>query len=149
MTTFLNSVGARIGAGEIDTFTAALTSAQILNSFTTPITVVPATTQRRLRKILSVMMQFTFVTTAYATNTTMSFFADTIGVSPWTANILGSMVINKTGTCINTFTITPVVSATNSSNMIINKSIKIATQTGNPTAGDGTINLWITTISYG
>lgn len=119
----------------VKTVKVSLSSAQILNSFTTPVELIAAPGAGKYINVLSLVQKNNFVTTPYATNTT------------------ARIEIND-GTFFSYYFETEIVFTATSIRKLLqvdeddmpvaNLPLRFKTQTGNPTAGDGTIDIHIT-----
>lgn len=116
-----------------------VSSTQMLNSFTTPITIISAPGAGRIINVLSVSGSLTFGTVAYATNISAFFryngLSSPINSASWniaqTSNKFVRFAIGSNGTGEDP-------------SLIDNKSVTLSTQTGNPTAGDSTFKVYVT-----
>jgi hypothetical protein len=124
----------------IKTVKVSLSSAQILDSNTTPIELIAAPGAGLAIIPISVVVKYTYITAAYATNTSPSIFFDTLDIEDNNFIDLGSMLTQTA----NKSAIKIVQSANGENSVIANKALMWAIETGNPTAGDGTIDLYIT-----
>jgi len=108
-----------------------LSSAQILASNTTPIELIAAPGAGYMIDVLSLVFKFNYNSIAYATNTSMKPRYDT-SLTPFSSFDISSGVsyIIKD----ETFTV----------NILENKSVEIFTDSGDPTAGNSTIDIYLT-----
>jgi hypothetical protein len=115
-----------------------LTSAQILNLFSTPIDIIPA--QGAGTQIIPSVgiIKYTHVGTPYATNVTLFALFNTVNHGGVLNN---AVILTSTVSRIGYFTLF----ATGSSNpqYVENTSLKIWVSVGNPTAGNGTMKIVI------
>ena len=115
-----------------------ISSAQMLNSFTTPIVILPAPGVGKVINVLSVNGSLIFGTVPYATNISAFFryngLSSGINTASWniaqTSNKFVRFAIGSNGTGEDP-------------SLIENKAVTLSTQTGNPTAGDGTFKVFI------
>jgi hypothetical protein len=120
----------------VQTVKVSLSSAQILNSFTTPVQLIAAPGAGKSIVATSYLIIYPNGTTAYATNTTGYIAYDTDLVSD---QLFGNFNLAIVSGEQNAGRAADVTRAT-----FENKAIFFKTDTGNPTAGDGTIDLYIT-----
>jgi hypothetical protein len=115
----------------VKTVKVSLSSAQILDSNTSPVQLIAAPGAGKMIRVTSITAIFTFNGVAYATNTNGQVRINTYQ--------LNSISLNFGASTESTFGFPQAASGT-----LSNQSINFTTQTGNPTAGDGTIDLYIT-----
>ena len=112
--------------------TVSLSSAQILALNTTPIQLVAAPGANKMIVVSVVAFYYDHNTTAYATNTTLHLrYASAASSGITLGNFITQtqdVIATQTG---NLFTSAP--------NAFINQALNITVDTGNPTAGDGTL----------
>jgi hypothetical protein len=120
---------------QIFTKKVSITSAQILDSYTTPIELIPAQGAGTTIEVISCTSLFTFNTIAYATNTSAKIFYD----SDTASGVFGTFDLTYSATAYQFF-----VNGGPSISDIDNNAIIFMTETGNPTAGDGTIDIYLT-----
>lgn len=123
----------------VQTNVVSISSADILQLNTTPKTIVPAQGAGKFIMPLSVLFKVNFGTTAYATNTNLRIkqgasFDPLITVNSVLAQIADTLI--------------PKVFAPNitASSYSLNEPLQVYVQTGNPTAGDGTIDIYVSYI---
>lgn len=119
----------------IATYTATvdISSAEILNSFTTPKVLVAAPGSNKVIVPISIITKFKWNSIAYATNTTIDFKVGTV-----TTGTLSSTFLAATAS---------TVALTNTFNNFVtafNTDLIFQVRTGNPTAGNSTIRVFIT-----
>lgn len=123
----------------IKTVKVSLSSAEILALNTTPKTLVPAPGSGKIIRPLSYFFNMTFGGNPYATNTQL---ISRIGS-------VGTFVTNTTslpaGTDHVSFMI-PITAVLNGADDYTNAPLTLSTNSGNPTAGDGTLNVYVTYI---
>lgn len=117
----------------VQTVKVSLSSAQILNSFTTPVELIAAPGAGKVINPLSVLVSATYNTTQYATNTSGRIILNDKVIADLDLTFAASGQY-----------VTSVVIESDIVYDIINQPITFDTQTGNPTAGDGTIDIHIT-----
>lgn len=117
------------------TVKVSLTSAEILALNTTPKTLIAAGGTGTVIVPISILCNFTYGTTTYATFTSgrFKFFAIS-------GNIASNSII---GSVSNIISIQPIVS-TSFSTLPINTAFIYDISSGNPTTGDGTLDIYIT-----
>lgn len=113
--------------------TVDISSAEILNAFTVPKILVAAPGANKVIVPISIITKFKYNSIAYATNTTIDYK-------------VGS---TTTGTLLSTFlaATASTVALTNSFNNFVtafNTDLVLAIRTGNPTAGNSTMRVFIT-----
>lgn len=123
-------------AGGITTVKVSLTSAQILALGNTPIVLVAAPGTGKVIKPLSVLYKYNYGTATYLTNTTL--LGSYSGVS---GNVISTnSIINQTQ---NSFSASVPQANTPLDADVSNLALVISTSS-NPTAGDGTLDIYIT-----
>lgn len=108
-------------------------SASILTAFTTPVTLVAAQGSGTVIEVISCLHFYDYNSAAYATNTN------------YLIGFTGGTVMSVTGVLNETtdiFYTAPI--ATLNSTDISNQALKFSVQTGNPTAGNSPLYLYIT-----
>ncbi len=120
-----------------DTRCASLTiaSADVLQLNSTPLTIVPAQGVGTAIEVISASAKLTFGTVQYTTNTVLQLF--TTGGNDaqvdWISTFLTSTV-NTIGRAVNIY---------DKSNLIENAALTVTVETGNPTAGDSDIEIFV------
>lgn len=130
-----NSSGIEILLAETE-----ISSAEILAMNSTPVQIIPAPGAGKAISILSVIINYQYGTSDYATNTTLTGFFDTIGDATTNPYCTNQSLLPSTSSKIGTF-------RQNSPADIgvgNNKPFMLATKTGNPTGGDGTLKVYVT-----
>ncbi len=119
-----------------------VSSAQILALNTTPLTIVAAQGSGIAIVVHRAVMDYTFLTAAYSTNTGLALITDTA------TNPQGLNQISASASCASAFGYDSS-SGYASSQILANKALKLQIQTGNPTAGSGTmvVTVWYTTLT--
>jgi hypothetical protein len=112
-------------------------SADVLTLNSTPIDIVPAQGVGTAIEVISASVKIDFNTTAYATNTVIMLITDTATSQQSNANI------NATSNQIGKFRNTEVGSPS-LTQLIENKALNVFVDTGNPTAGDSDITVYVT-----
>ena len=112
-----------------------LSSAQILLLFTTPQVLVPAQGVGKAIIVESVQMKLNYATTPYATNTTIKMVNPTGDQDYFlSSNVLPAVVSSL-------FTMKQV---NGTAKIVANEPFQLSVNTGNPTAGDSTIDVYVT-----
>jgi hypothetical protein len=118
----------------VQTVKVSISSAEILNSFTTPIELIAAPGAGKMIQVLSFACNFTYNGITYATNTTAQLLQGSTLVRTFNLNFAASGQIYAA----------PSAPPLLVSSSLENENISFSTQTGNPTAGDGTFDIHIT-----
>lgn len=124
-----------------------LTSAQILQLFTTPITIVAAPGAGKMIQVLSINYSLTFVTTAYTVG------GATAGL--WYGTPAGTAVDTNAKTILNAAAASHVgqfapgtyTGTGQTPSNLANLAVIFGTVTSNPTTGDGTFRVTVTYIT--
>lgn len=112
----------------VETYT--ISNTQILNSFTTPINISQTPTANQFISLVSVLYDFRFSGSAFATNTN-----GRIGYQTGTTTTMCTANINKTANTLNHLQQAYGTGATTDSNTLLGQPLQFFTQTGNPTGG--------------
>jgi hypothetical protein len=112
-----------------------LTSAQVLALNTTPLTIVPAVSGYAIEAV-SVVVSIDYNSSAYATNTNLMIITDTADNPQYKNDAL----LQQTVDSVYKF---PEVSAGTGTQLIANKALTVTVITGNPTAGDSPIKVFV------
>ena len=112
-----------------------LSSAQILALNTTPQTIVPAVAGYAIEAV-SVSVKLDYHSAAYATNTNRIIITDTAGNPQFKRD---SLLTQTTDTVWKFPTVTP----TSGTQLIANKALTATIVTGDPTAGDSPITIFV------
>lgn len=118
--------------------TVTISSAEILNSNSSPKTLIAAPGAGKIIEVISANAFFDYNSTPYATNTNMfigygsaiNVHSTAITLIPGTADNFGKVILDVGGYAIST--------------AYDNKALIIYTDSGNPTAGDSTMKVFIT-----
>jgi hypothetical protein len=134
------------GLGSTQSVSVAIGSAQILAGNTTPVQLIAAPGAGLAIIPISAVVKYTYITAAYATNTTQSIYFDTLDIED-NRLISISTILEQTA---NKSAIVSASSPTNGNSIIANKALMWAIQNGNPTAGSGRLDITViyTTIPY-
>jgi hypothetical protein len=113
---------------------------------TTPVQLIAAAGAGLAIIPISAVVKYTYITAAYATNTTQSIYFDTLDIED-NRLISISTILEQTA---NKSAIVSASSPTNGNSIIANKALMWAIQNGNPTAGSGRLDITViyTTIPY-
>lgn len=122
-------------SGSVINAKVSLTSAEILNLFTTPKVAILAPGVGKIIRILGVTFKYNFGTIAYSTNSLRVVLNSSIAIS--ITNILNG----SSSSSLNTSPLTSLGSVAFAD--WENQSIKIDVLAQNPTAGDGTVEVYI------
>jgi len=141
--TFTDSVGYTFSVtdvGILRTTKLFIPSASVLTLNTNPITIVPAPGIGKAIEVISFAMKMTFNSVAYATNTRLELITDT---SPtFQAQFYNTVLASSSSIFITTPSFYGgFVDA--SGNLEENKDLMVSVQTGNPTAGDSDITVYV------
>ena len=112
-----------------------LTSAQVLALNTTPLTIVPAVSGYAIEAV-SVVVSITYNSVAYATNTNLIIITDTAGNPQYKRDYL---LLQTVDTAYKFAEVAP----TSGTQLIANKALKATIASGNPTAGDSPITIFV------
>lgn|SRR3990167_2442533 len=119
--------------------TLSLTSAQILALNTTPITIVAAQGANKYIQPIDCVIVYSYSTAAYATNTTLELINEsgTISLMEDTTALIGtvSKVVQMKATGTG--------AAAGQTQSLANAGLQVKVRTGDPTAGSGTIKLFL------
>lgn len=135
----VQAVDNRVSSNEVLTNKISLTSAQILALFTTPRQLVAAPGIGKMIEVLSIFGRLNFNSVAYATNTNLNFYLGS-SVLSLASNI---NLINGTSSRIGKFVFTAISGSTNG-NMQENAAVMVNVPGSNPTAGNSTLDLYVT-----
>ena len=123
-------------SGGIQFSKVTITSAQLLAMNTTPITLVSAPGAGKVIIPYSVLLRYRFGTTEYLTNTSITLSPNS---SLWQVNYSGA--ISGTQDKFSSRSINPTVTLAGA--VVDNLPLTIGVQTGNPTAGDGDLDVYV------
>ena len=120
----------------LTTIKVSVSSAQILNSFTVPVVLIPAPGSGKVLQIVSFIIYSTFVTTPYTIASAVNLKYDASG----------SAVTYDIATALATSANRYISGSANgvSSSTITNKAILLESDVSDPTLGDGTLTFYIT-----
>ncbi len=111
-----------------------LTSADILTSFATPIEIVAAPGANKMLIPIEMIARTDYGTGTYATNTTLRLLWNSV-TQAW-----DTIDLARTEDYIQIENYYDVVSVEAN---VVNQNLTLQTQTGNPTAGDGTMTIYL------
>lgn len=124
-----------------------LTSAQILNLFTTPVTIVAAPAAGKMIQVLSINYSLTFVTTAYTVGGAQAglWYGTPAGqaVDTNAKSILNAAASSHVGQPAPT----TITGTGNTPSNLAALAVVFGTVTSNPTTGDGTFRVTVTYIT--
>jgi hypothetical protein len=122
------------------TKTVTIPSASVLTLFTTPYLLIPSPGAGYFIEVITASCKVDFNTTAYATDTTLNIYTDTA------TNFQYRMIsaLNATLKRIYLFPSRQAISNPTDTQLISNKGIYLTTLTGNPTAGNSDIIIYLT-----
>ena len=134
------------GLGSTQSVSVAISSAQILAGNTTPVQLVAAAGAGLAIIPISAVVKYTYITAAYATNTSQVIYFDTLNGSD-NALILIQTMLSQAA---NKSAVRSANSPVDENSIIANKALMWAIETGNPTAGSGRLDITViyTTIPY-
>ena len=134
------------GLGSTQSVSVAIGSAQILAGNTTPVQLIAAPGAGLAIIPISAVVKYTYITAAYATNTSQVIYLDTLSGSD-NALILIQTMLAETS---NKSAVRSANSPVDENSIIANKALMWAIETGNPTAGSGRLDITViyTTIPY-
>jgi hypothetical protein len=113
----------------VQTVKVSLSSAEILSSNTTPVQLIAAPGAGKIIQIQKVLLNSTYVSATYATNTSSQIRIGTIMATAYSINFAVSQVAQLNSGGVGD---------------LINQNVNFFTTVGDPTAGDGTIDTFIT-----
>lgn len=122
------------GAGAILTVERNVSSAEILNLFSSPITLIPAPGVGKVIIVFRAVVRYTFVSVAYTTNTTY-----TLSIGSLNSNFFSS----RLGFTANSWDISGAQDVNLSTAVIDNTALRIQGSVGNPLAGNGTMKITV------
>jgi len=111
-------------------------SAQVLQLNTTPQTIVPAQGVGTVIEVISAVMNFTWASVAYATNTNLIIQTST------GSDKQASTDISLTANALSSFD--PEFSSPEATQLVENQDVEVTVDGGNPTAGDSDITIYVT-----
>jgi hypothetical protein len=134
------------GLGSTQSVTVAIGSAQILAGNTTPVQLVAAPGAGLAIIPISAVVKYTYITAAYATNTSQVIYLDTLNGSDNVLILIQTMLAQAA----NKSAVRSANSDVEENSIIANKALMWAIETGNPTAGSGRLDITViyTTIPY-
>ena len=134
------------GLGSTQSVSVAIGSAQILAGNTTPVQLIAAPGAGLAIIPISAVVKYTYITAAYATNTSQVIYFDTLNGSDNVLILIQTMLSQAA----NKSVVRSANSAVDENSIIANKALMWAIETGNPTAGSGRLDITViyTTIPY-
>lgn len=116
-----------------------ISSAEILTLNTSPVELAPAPGLGKVLKAENIVIKYDYVTAAYATNTKLLIVNGTTNEEQWGMVNVINQVISSIKGFINDNSAAP-----HSVQMLKeNQSLDLMVETGNPTAGDGTLTVYL------
>ena len=112
-----------------------ITSAQVLALNTTPLTIVPAVSGYAIEAV-SVVASIDYNSAAYATNTNLLIMTDTANSPQYKRDSLLTQTVDTAWKF-------PEVTPTTGTQLIANKALTVTVATGDPTAGDSPIKVFV------
>mgnify|MGYP003653824338 CR=1 FL=1 len=125
--------------GNVQAASLSIPTASVLTLFATPLEIVAAPSSGYAIQVVSASCLITYNSVAYATNTRLQLITDTasVGQTQGTSTILAA---TTTRTSHINNTIEPTAGQTQ---IIAAKSLKVQVMTGNPTAGNSDIKVYV------
>lgn len=113
-------------------------TASVLTLFATPIEIVAAPGAGYAIEVISASMKLTYNSIAYATNTALAIYTDT-------GSLTSPQILFNSATLASSSDVftSRGIAGSSATTIIENKSIKVGVQTGNPTAGDSDIKVYV------
>lgn len=132
----IQDVADLIGGGLLKVVKVSFSAAEILNLFTTPKNLVAAQGAGTVIMPIRIIINKTYVSTTYTTNLNLVMGTGTVFASTF-SNALGFSASEIAGyTVVSNGSVSPATSS-------INAPITLAAATGNPVAGDGTMDVYL------
>jgi hypothetical protein len=128
--------GVNVTGGEVQSASLVIASADVLQLNSTPQTIVPAQGVGKAIEVISASVKVDFNTTPYATNVALTLITN--GANQEQA--IG--IINASASSTGRFRVTPN-NGTTSTQVIENAALQVSVTTGNPTAGDSDIEVFV------
>lgn len=126
----------------IRTKVVTVTSAQLLSSFDSPIELLASPGANRFYNVINAKVYYNFGTIAYATNLILQFRYGSGVLTPgWASN---TAIILSGVADLFYFLTTGGITNNYSKSDFTDKGLYLSTNTGNPTAGDGDIEIYLT-----
>lgn len=115
-----------------------MTTAELLVGFGTPKLIIAAPSASYAIEVLSTSFKMTYNTTPYATNTTMAVYTDTATVNQFESTTFLAGTVTRTIRGL-----LQGLSGATSTQIIAGKAVYASVKTGNPTAGDSDITIYV------
>lgn len=130
---------ADLGTGEVITAKISISSAEILALFSTPKTLIAAPGAGKIIQPLMFLHVYTYGTVTYATNTNADIYYN------GSLTLVGTTILNRTASTIQRqgAASTTAASFLTASQVIVDRDLMLNVQTGDPTAGDGTLVIYV------
>jgi hypothetical protein len=136
---YLTGITGPVEEGVFRTVKVTISSAEILAMGVTPVQLLPAPGAGKTYLIGETIVRYNAVTTAYATNTTLRVIYAGATVPIATNGVLLTSTVTRVG-----YLAPSPTTGTSNIHYAINAALQATIQTGNPTAGDGTIDVYVT-----
>ena len=126
----------------IRTVKVSLSSAEILNGNSTPKQAIAAAGANTIIQPISYVTVYTYGSLTYAVNTTLELFYQGIN----SVGVVSNTILNRTESFImrQAAASTTAFAFAISTADVRNKPLMVGVQTGNPTTGNGTVDIYIT-----
>lgn len=133
------------GRSSVITVKVSLSSAEILALNTTPKQLVAAPGSGKILQPLFYLVKLSYATAQYATNTTLQFNYDGLPA----VGIVSNSILNRTESFImrQAAASTTAFAFAISTSDITNKGLFVSVTNGNPTAGDGTLDIYVSYVT--
>lgn len=111
-------------------------TAQVLTLNSVPVQIVAAPGSGYAIEVVSGMVSIAYSTVTYATNTTIGIISAGADDSQYELDFLAATITKKN-------VLSPNLSSNNKTQMLENTALNVTVQTGNPTAGDSEITVYL------
>jgi len=126
-------------SGTVLTTKVTLSSAEILALNSTPKTLIAAPGSGKLIRVLSIVEKLNYGSATYATNILQQF-----RYTGTTTVIANNSLLGSTENTIAEQLASTAVTYSTATSDPVNKAVELTVQTGNPTTGDGTLDVYVT-----
>ena len=123
--------------GNVMSASLSIPTASVLTLNTTPLEIVAAPAAGYAIEVISFSMSLNYNSAAYATNTTLILITDTANTYQ------ASTLIKNTTTSIRRGVINSTPASATTNQLIAGKSLKVSVDSGNPTAGNSDIKVYV------
>ena len=130
--------GVNVTGGEVQSASLVIPSADVLQLYTTPLTIVPAQGAGKAIEVISGSVKVDFNSAVYATNTDILLIEN--GASYLMAKI--SSFLSATVSSVRPIEVTSSANVTDTQ-IIANAALQVSVSNGNPTAGDSDIEVFV------